>query len=162
MILDDFKLDGKVAIVTGASRGLGRAIAEGLAEAGADVVLAATNEKLLDEVASGIDKLGRRTLVFPADLTDETKLDELVEKTVETFGRIDILVNAHGIQERHAAADFPADAYDRVLDVNLRSVFLLTQKVGRVMIERNSGKIINVASLASEVAGKNIVPYTLS
>jgi len=162
MILDDFKLDGKVAVVTGASRGLGRAIAEGLAEAGADVVLVATNETLLREVAADIEKLGRKALVFAADVTDEAKLDELVTSTVDAFGRIDVLVNAAGVQERHPAEDFPAEGYDRVLDVNLRSVFLLTQKVGRVMIAQQSGRIINVASLASEVAGKNIVPYTIS
>jgi len=162
MILDDFKLDGKVAMVTGASRGLGRAIAEGLAEAGADLVLVATNAALLEKVASHIAKLGRKTLVFPCDVTDETKLDALVATTLDTFGRIDVLVNAHGVQARHPAEDFPADAFDRVLDVNLRSVFMLTQRVGRVMIAQKSGKIINVASLASELAGRNIVPYTVS
>jgi 2-deoxy-D-gluconate 3-dehydrogenase len=162
LILDDFKLDGKVAIVTGASRGLGRAIAEGLAEAGADVVLVATNAELLRDVAAGIGKLGRRTLVFPADLTDVAKLDELVSKTVETFGRIDILVNAAGTTARYPAEDFPAEEFDRVIAVNLRSVFLLTQRVGRVMIAQKSGKIIHIASMQSEVAGKNIVPYSAS
>ena len=162
MILDDFRLDGKAAIVTGASRGLGRAIAEGLAEAVADVVLVATNAKLLKEVASGIEKLGRRTLVFPADVTDEAKLDELVRRTVDTFGHIDVLVNAAGTTERHPAEDFPARAFDRVIEVNLRSVFLLTQKVGRVMIAQKSGKVINIASVQSEVSGRNITAYTAS
>ena len=162
MILDDFKLAGKVAIVTGASRGLGRAIAEGLAEAGADVALVATDAKLLRKVAAGIEKLGRKALPFPCDVADERKLDELVTLAVETFGRIDVLVNAAGTQERHPAEDFPAEAFDRLLDVNLRSVFRLSQKVGRVMIAQRAGKIINVASVQAELSGRNIAPYTIS
>ena len=162
MILDELKLDGKVAIVTGASRGLGRAIAEGLAEAGADVVLAATNEKLLREVAAGIEKLGRKAVVFAADLAEEENVGKLTALAVDAFGRVDILVNNAGVNERHPAEDFPTDAFDRVMGVNLRSVFLLSQKVGRLMIAQQSGKIINIASVQSEVAGRNIAPYTTS
>ncbi len=162
MILDDFKLDGRVAIVTGASRGLGRAIAEGLAEAGADIALVATDAKLLRTAAAGIEALGRRALAFSCDVTDEPALDALVARTVKEFGRIDILVNAAGAQERHPAEEFPSEAFDRVLDVNLRSVWLLSQKVGRVMIAQRSGKIIHVASVQSELSGRNIAPYTVS
>jgi len=162
MILDEFRLDGKAAIVTGASRGLGRAIAEGLAEAGADVVLVATNEKRLREVASTVEALGQRAVVFPADVTHEEKLDELVALTEKTFGRIDILVNNAGATERYPAEDFPAEAFDHVIEVNLHSVFLLSQKVGRVMIRQRAGKVINIASLQSEVAGRNITAYAAS
>ena len=162
MILDDFKLDGRAAIVTGASRGLGRAIAEGLAEAGADVLLVATNEKFLGEAAAAIRKLGRRAETVAGDVADETVQDRVVARAIEAFGRIDILVNAAGTQERHPAEDFPAQAFDRILDVNLRSMFFLSQRVGRAMIPRRSGKIINVASVQSELSGRNIAPYTIS
>lgn len=162
MILDEFRLDGKVAIVTGASRGLGRAITEGLAEAGADVVLVATNEKLLREVARGIEGLGRKALVFPADVGDEAKLDELVKLTENVFGHIDILVNNAGTTERYPAEDFPVNAFDHIIEVNLHSVFLLSQKVGRVMIRQRSGKVVNIASVQSEVSGKNITAYAAS
>lgn len=162
MILDDFRLDGKAAIVTGASRGLGRAIAEGLSEAGADVALVATNETLLREAAAKIEKLGRRTVTIACDVTDESAQDRIVALALETFGRIDILVNAAGTTERHPAEEFPAKAFDRILDVNLRSVFLLSQKVARVMIAQRAGKIINVSSVQSEVSGRNIAPYAVS
>ncbi len=158
MILDDFKLDGKLAIVTGASRGLGRAIAEGLAEAGADVVLSATNAKTLGSAAAAIRKLGRRAATVAGDITDESVQKRIVALALKEFGRIDILVNAAGTQERHPAEEFPAEAFDRLLDVNLRSMFLLSQKVGRVMISQKSGKIINVASVQSELSGRNIAP----
>jgi len=162
MILDDFRLDGNAAVVTGASRGLGRAIAEGLAEAGADVMLVATNAARLAEVAAAVEALGRRARVFACDVTDEAALDALVAAALDAFGRVDVLVNAAGVQERHPAEEFPVGGYDRVLDVNLRSVFLLSQKVGRGMIAQRSGRIINIASLGSELAGKNIVPYTVA
>jgi len=162
MILDQFRLDGKVAIVTGASRGLGRAIAEGLAEAGADIVLVATNEDLLRQVARGIEGLGRKVLVFPCDVTHDERLEELVSLTVDVFGHIDILVNNAGATERYPAEEFPAEAFDHVIQVNLHSVFLLSQKVGRVMIRQRSGKVINIASVQSEVSGKNITAYAAS
>ena len=161
-VLDDFRLDGKVSIVTGASRGLGRAMAEGLAEAGSDVVLAARDEELLGTVAEAMQPLGGKTLVVLTNVAKEKDLDHLVEQTVAEFGRIDVLVNNAGTTARHAALDFSIEEWDRVLAVNLRSVFLLSQKVARVMMQHDGGKVINVASMLSEVGVPTIPAYAAS
>jgi len=161
-VLDDFRLDGKVSIVTGASRGLGRAMAEALAEAGSHVVLAARGKKALEAVARGTRALGVRALVIQTDVKNEEELDRLVEKTLSEFGRIDILVNNAGMTTRVPAIDYPMEAWDKIIAINLRSVFLLSQKVARVMKSQGGGKIINVASLTSEVAVPFIPAYAAS
>lgn len=161
-VLDDFRLDGDVAIVTGASRGLGLAMAEALAEAGSNVVLAARDEETLETVAKGIRSLGVKALVVPTDVANENELDRLVERTVEDFGRIDILVNNAGATVRRPAMDFSIEDWDKVIAVNLRSVFLLSQKVARVMAPLGGGRIINVASMTSEVGVPTIPPYAAS
>ena len=163
MVLDEFRLDGKTALVTGASRGLGRAMAEALAEAGANVVLAARSADALEKVAEGIRALGVETLPVPADLTVEERLDHLVEAALRTFGRIDILVNNHGTTFRAPACEYPTAEWDRVMEVNLRSVFLLTTRVAREMIAAGrGGKIINIASLLSEIGVPLVPPYAAS
>jgi 2-dehydro-3-deoxy-D-gluconate 5-dehydrogenase len=162
MILDRFRLDGKVAIVTGASRGIGKAMAQALAEAGADVVVAARSEKPLRELAEELEAMGQRALAFPLDIAKEDDLKRLVETVVREFGRIDILVNNAGINYRCPAENFPIEEYDRVLNVNLRSVFILCQLAGRQMIAQGGGKIINTASLMSETGGIMISAYTAS
>ncbi len=161
-VLDDFRLDGKVSIVTGASRGLGRAMAEALAEAGSHVVLAARSEKSLERIAQGIRALAVKVLVVPTDVEKEEQLDRLVERALEEFGRIDVLVNNAGMTSRVAAIDYPIETWDKILAINLRSVFLLSQKVARVMRSQGGGKIINVASLTSEVAVPFIPAYAAS
>lgn len=161
-VLDDFRLDGKVSIVTGASRGLGRAMAEALAEARSHVVLAARGEKALDTAAERIRALGVSAIAVPTDVANEQDLDRLVGRTMEEFGRIDVLVNNAGTTARHPALDFPVEEWDKVLAVNLRSVFLLTQKVARVMMRQGGGKIINTASLLSEVGVPLILAYAAS
>lgn len=161
-ILDDFRLDGKVSMITGASRGLGQAMAEALAEAGSHVVLSARSERALNAVAEGIRALGVRALVVRTNVEKEGDLDRLVERTLEEFGRIDVLVNNAGTTTRVPAMDFPVEEWDRVVATNLRSVFLLTQKVARVMRRQGGGKIINVASLTSEVGVPLIPPYAAS
>lgn len=162
MILDDFRLEGKVSLVTGASRGLGKALAEGLAEAGSNLVIAARTADALEEVAEGIRALGREVLVAPTDVTKEEDLDRLVQAALDRFGQIDVLVNNAGTTARHPAEDFPIEDFDRVMEVNLRSVFLLTQKVAKVMIEQGGGSIINLASLLSEIGGWQIPAYAAS
>ena len=156
MILDKLRLDGKVALVTGASRGLGRAMALGLAEAGADVAVVSRTKEALESVAEEIRALGRRGLVVRADVTDRDEGTDMVRRTMEAFGRIDILVNNAGTSFRAAAEGYPEEAWDRVMAVNLKGVFLCCQAVGRVMIVQRRGKIINIGSLLSEIG----VPLT--
>jgi len=162
MILDDFRLDGRVSIITGASRGLGEAMAEGLAEAGSNVVLAARGADALDALAARLSALGAKAVPVVTDVSREGDLDRLVDMAMRRFGRIDILVNNAGTTARHPAEDFPLDDWDRVIAVNLRSVWLLTQKVARVMIEAGTGSIITTASLTSEIGVPLIPAYAAS
>lgn len=157
-ILESFSLAGKRALVTGASRGLGRAMAVALAEAGADVVCASSKPGGTDETAASIRVLGRQAWTVAADLADRAQIEVMANDA----GRVDILVNNGGSIARHPAVDFPADEWDRVLRTNLDSVFFLSQHVGRSMIERGAGKIINVASLLSFSGGITVPAYTAS
>jgi NAD(P)-dependent dehydrogenase (short-subunit alcohol dehydrogenase family) len=155
-VLDRFRLTDKVAIVTGASRGIGRAYAEALAEAGAHVLLAARTTGELEALARSLTRGRRRALAVATDVSREADLDALVARAVGEFGRIDILVNNVGTTARYPAEEFPIAEWDRVMDVNLRSIFLLSQKVAPVMKGQGGGKIINTASLCSEIG----VPLT--
>ena len=161
-VLDLFSLAGKRALVTGASRGLGRAIAEAVAGAGADVVCASSKQNGAAETAEAIRSLGRVAWVFGADLADRDQVDRLADDAERAAGEIDILVNNGGSIARHAAADFPPSEWDRVLRTNLDAVWQLSQRFGRAMIERGSGKIINVASLLSFSGGVTVPAYTAS
>ena len=161
MILDQFKLDGKIAIVTGTSRGLGQAIAVGLAEAGADVALvhrsagAETEERIL--------ALGRRAITIRADLAESGAAAAIVAETVERLGGIDILFNNAGIIRRAAVTDFTEQDWDEVMNVNLRSLFFLSQATAKVMIAQGrGGKIVNVASMLSFQGGIRVASYTAS
>ncbi|MEK3881904.1 2-dehydro-3-deoxy-D-gluconate 5-dehydrogenase KduD [Paenibacillus sp. PL2-23] len=156
-----FDLTGKRAIVTGAGRGLGEAIAIGLAEAGADVALV-TNRTPADKAVARIQAMGRKAIAIQADVGDRTQLQAIVEKTIEGLGGLDILVNNAGIIRRTPAADHSFEDWQEVLDVNLNSVFVLSQLAGRHMIEQGSGKIINVASMLSYQGGITVPGYTSS
>ena len=161
-VLDLFSLEGKCALVTGASRGLGRAIAEALAGAGADVVCASSKPNGALETAEAIRALGKEAWVLNADLADRDELERMADSAEREAGTIDILVNNGGSIARHPAAEFPASEWDRVLRTNLDAVWLLSQRFGRAMIERRSGKIINVASLLSLSGGITVPAYTAS
>jgi 2-deoxy-D-gluconate 3-dehydrogenase len=152
---DQFRLDGKVAIVTGASRGLGAAMALGLAEAGADVALVARGD--LDDVRSRIEHLGRRAIPVRADLEDR----EAPHVIMKTVGQADILVNNAGIIRRAAFVDYSDSDWDSVIEVNLRSVFALSQAFARGLIEsKRPGRIINIASMLSFQGGIRVAAYT--
>jgi 2-deoxy-D-gluconate 3-dehydrogenase len=158
MSLDLFRLDGKVALVTGASRGLGAAMAAALAAAGADVALHAstTAEKTAAEIAA-IES--RRAHVMVGDLRDRETPDQLVRDALAAFGRVDILVNNAGVIRRMPAAEHEDADWDEVIGVNLSSVFRMCRAAGRHMLERGSGKIINVASLLSFQGGIRVPGY---
>lgn len=161
MILDQFKLDGKVAVVTGASRGLGQAMAVGLAEAGADISAVDIIEK--SQTASYIEKLGRKCLKIEADLNDRKCVTQIVKKTMDAFGHIDILVNNAGIIRRAPITEFTEQDWDEVIQVNLTALFLLSQAVAKKLIEQGKGgKIINVASMLSFQGGILVPSYTAS
>ncbi|WP_274654447.1 SDR family NAD(P)-dependent oxidoreductase [Paenibacillus humicola] len=147
-----FDLTGKVAIVTGAGRGIGRTVAEGLAHAGADVVLTARTEAEVLKAAEEIRlATGRRTLGVTCDVSDSAAVDSAVRQVMETFGKIDILVNNAGTTVRSNAFELSEDEWDLIVDTNLKSVFLMSRAAGRHMVERGSGRIVNIASAASEL-----------
>ena len=157
-----FDLTGKVALVTGASRGLGAGIAAALAAAGAEVAIHAS-EKPPTATATAIADHGGRSRSFVADLSDRTAADALLPAVLAACGRLDILVNNAGICPRKPAADHPDEMWDLVLEVNLTSVFRLSRAAGRHMLERGEGgKIINVASLLSFQGGITVPSYAAS
>ncbi|MEK4252072.1 2-dehydro-3-deoxy-D-gluconate 5-dehydrogenase KduD [Paenibacillus sp. FSL W7-1287] len=156
-----FNLKGKCAIVTGAARGLGQAIAIGLAEAGADLVLV-TNQSPAEETQAHIKKLGQKAIIVKADVSDQAQLPVIIEQAKQAFGRIDILVNNAGIIRRTPAVDYSFADWQAVLSTNLDSVFTLSQLAGKEMIEQGSGKIINIASMLSFQGGINVPAYTAS
>ncbi len=161
MILDQFKLSGKVAIVTGSSTGLGEGMAYGLAEAGADIVGVYNND--LPENQEKIEALGRRFLGIQADLSNISMVADIVGKTVEAFGRLDILVNNAGIIIRNKSVDFTEEQWDDVVNINLKTLFFLSQAAARQFISQKSyGKIINIASLLSFQGGILVPSYTAS
>src|SRR5687768_7554482 len=153
MILDKFKLDGKVALVTGAASGLGRAIAIALAEAGANVAAHCRLDGDSDETCQKISGIGRRTVSVAGDMSEKDVPRELIERVVTEFGRIDILINNAGTIRRAPAVDFTEEDWAAVMEVNLSSVFRLSQAAGRKMIEQGGGKIVNIASLLSFQGG---------
>jgi 2-dehydro-3-deoxy-D-gluconate 5-dehydrogenase len=161
MILDQFKLDGKVALVTGAAAGLGQAIAIALAEAGADVACHG-NTRSPEATCDAIDQLGRRTLCIIGDLSKSETPRTLFEETIEKFGRLDILVNNAGTIRRAPAVDYSEEDWATVIQVNLSAVFRLSQLAGREMFAQGKGKIINIASLLSFQGGITVPAYAAS
>lgn len=163
MSLDLFSLTGKCALVTGASSGLGRAAAIALAQAGARVMLGSSqNIDGLRDTAQEIQAVGGVAEYVRVDVGDPVACGKLVDHCIERFGRLDILVNNAGMIERAPAVDHSLQSWERVMDVNARAVFLLTQHAGRHMLERGSGKIINIASLLSFQGGVNVLSYAAS
>ena len=162
MIIEQFRLVNKIALVTGASRGLGKAIALGLADAGADMVLASRNLTALKAVEGEIIHLGRNALALQVDVSQAASVHRMVAQATEAFGSIDILVNAAGITIRHPSEAYPEEDWEKVLDVNLKGTFLCCQAVAKGMIDQGGGKIINIASLASVIGIPTVPAYTAS
>jgi len=162
VILDRFRLDGKVALVTGASSGLGQAIAVALAEAGADVACHGRSSGKAGDTCVSINKLGRRGVEVSGDMADKTSASRIVEETLEHLGRIDILINNAGTIRRAPAADFTEEDWSAVIEINLSAVFRLAQAAGREMLKQGSGQIINIASLLSFQGGITVPAYTAS
>ncbi|WP_239618669.1 2-dehydro-3-deoxy-D-gluconate 5-dehydrogenase KduD [Cohnella mopanensis] len=156
-----FDLTGKTAIVTGAGRGLGQAIATGLAEAGANLVLV-TNRTSAEGTKAKVEALGSKARIVQVDVADRSKLPSILDAAIETFGGLDILVNNAGIIRRTPAVEHAYSDWQEVLDVNLNSVFVLCQLAGELMIEQGYGKIINIASMLSFQGGINVPGYTAS
>ncbi len=161
MILDAFRLDGKAALVTGASAGLGAAVAVALAEAGADVACHG-NSRSPEATCEAVTQAGRRALAVVGDLSDREVPRRLVEQTLNEFGRLDILVNNAGIIRRSPSVEYTEEDWAAVIEVNLSAVFRLSQLAGRHMVERGSGKIVNVASLLSFQGGVTVPAYAAS
>ena len=161
MIIDQFRLDKKIAIITGASRGLGRAIAIALAEAGADVALVASSSTA--QTAASIRALGRKAVEIQADLLESGAAQRIVDETIRQLGGIDILVNNAGIIRRAALLEYTEKDWDDVIQVNQKSVFLLCQAAARQMVgQGRGGKIINISSLLSFQGGIRVAAYTAS
>jgi len=161
MILDKFKLDSKVALVTGAGRGLGQGAALGFAEAGADIAL--VDVISTDETASKVKALGRRVCQVSANLLDRSAPQAIVDQAVAGLGRIDILLNNAGIIRRTPLLDFQEKDWDEVIQINQNAVFFLSQAVARQMVKQGKGgKIINIASMLSFQGGIRVPSYTAS
>ncbi len=143
-----FDLSGKTAIVTGGGRGLGEQIASSFAEAGANVVVCSRKIEACEEVSQKLKNLGVKSLALRCDITNQEDVKKLVQETISEFGGIDILVNNSGATWGEPAATMPLDAWEKVMRVNVTGTFLMSQEVGKVMIENGGGKIINIASVA--------------
>jgi 2-deoxy-D-gluconate 3-dehydrogenase len=161
MILEHFSLAGKVAVVTGGTIGLGEAMAFGLAEAGADI--AAVYYLDLPRDVEKFERLGRRWLGVEADLSSIQPVNDIVQKVVDAYGRIDILVNNAGIIRRNKSIDFSEKDWDEVMDINLKTLFFLSQAVARQFLKQGTGgKIVNIASMLSFQGGILVPSYTAS
>ena len=155
-------LDGKVAVVTGGTSGIGRAMSLGLAEAGADVVATARRQQQVDEAAAAIEKLGRKTLRVASDVCDRKSLETLLAETVKSFGKVDILINCAGRIKRTPTISVSEEEWNGILDTNLTGTLRACQVFGAHMLERGYGRIINIASLNSFVALHEVAAYAAS
>ncbi len=143
-----FDLSGKTAIVTGGGKGIGRQMAEGLAEAGANLVLCARQAERCEQTAAELEQLGVKAIGLGCDVRDPDQVQAVVARTVDEFGSVDVLVNNAGVVWGATPEDMPLEGWQKVVDVNLTGVFLFAQAAGRTMIERHGGSIVNIASVA--------------
>lgn len=162
-VLNFFRLDGKVALVTGGGKGLGEAMAYALAGAGADVVVAGKTFQNVQRVAQQIEKnMKRRTLAIEVDVSNPQDVKNMISKTIQVFDKLDILVNNAGIAEVQPITEFPLKKWERIMEVNAKGVFLCAQEAAKVMLQRGRGKIINISSLQSFVGRPGDPAYAAS
>lgn len=157
-----FDLSGKVAVVTGTSRGLGQYFGRALAKAGADLVITSRDKSRLTPFKKEIEALGRKALPVQLDVLKQSNIEEMVRAAIAEYGKIDILVNNAGLNIRHPAAEFPWADWDTVLNTNLKGAFFVAQAVGKTMIERGYGRIINIGSCTCVFGMEGIGPYCAS
>jgi NAD(P)-dependent dehydrogenase (short-subunit alcohol dehydrogenase family) len=157
-----FSLEGKVAVVTGGTSGIGRALSLGLASAGADVVATARREQQVNDTAAAIESLGRKTLRVTSDVGERATLEKLLAAVLEKFTKVDILVNCAGIIKRAPTLDLPEADWTNILNTNLTGTLRACQVFGRHMLERGYGRIVNIASLNSFVALSEVAAYAAS
>jgi NAD(P)-dependent dehydrogenase (short-subunit alcohol dehydrogenase family) len=157
-----FNLEGKVAVVVGGTSGIGRSIALGLAEAGADVVPVSRRIEKVKEAAATIESKGKRSLAVAADATRRDGVKKLADTVMKSFGHIDILVNSAGAIWVGPFEEMPEGEYERVMDVNLRATVLACQVIGKIMIKQKHGKIVNISSMAALWGQPDILPYCMS
>src|ERR1700688_3176700 len=162
MAYKQLDLEGKVAGVVGGSAGIGKTIALGVAQAGADVVASARRMELVNALADEIESLGRRSLRVTCDVADRESLEKLLKACLEAFGKVDIMVNAAGITKRAPTLDFSEADWNRIMDTNLTGTLRACQVFGRHMIERSYGRIINIASMGSFLALYEVAAYCAS
>jgi NAD(P)-dependent dehydrogenase (short-subunit alcohol dehydrogenase family) len=156
------ELDGKVAVVIGGSSGIGRTLARGLAEAGAEVVPTARRMELVNVVVDEIERVGRRSLRVGCDVADRGSLEKLLQASVQAFGKVDILINAAGFNQRAPTLDFSEADWNKLIDTNLTGTLRACQVFGRHMVERSYGRIINIASMGSFLALYEVAAYCAS
>ena len=159
---EKFSLDTKLALVTGGGKGIGREIALGLAKAGASVVVCSRNMSDLEKVSDEITKMGRQSLAIVADVTKNDDIENLVTKTKESFGKIDILVNNAATSYLRPLMELREDGWDKIFNTNLKAVFLLSREVAKIMKEQSGGRIINITTVGAEKAEAGMGAYGTS
>ncbi|WP_166831320.1 SDR family NAD(P)-dependent oxidoreductase [Thalassoroseus pseudoceratinae] len=157
-----FSVSDRVVLVSGGSRGIGLALANGFARRGAKVIITGRNSDTLQTAAAAISSSENPVHTIACDVSDSEQIDELVSQTVQEFGRIDVLVNVAGVNQRKRVESFTEAEYDFILDINLKGAFLLSQAVGRQMIEQGDGVQINIDSLNTYAPLKGVAPYAMS
>lgn len=159
---DIFDLTGKKVLITGSAQGIGFLMAEGLGERGAEIIINDISMEKVDFAVTSLSQKGIKAYGYPFDVTDFDAIGNEIKKIESEVGDIDILVNNAGIQRRHPFVEFPESDWDRVIDVNQKAVFFVSQAVAKRMIERREGKIINICSMQSELGRATIIPYAAS